>query len=804
MNPAPAQQQFKSWDPASLSTVHKKKIACLACRTVKVRCDIQAGRSKCQRCIRLKTPCELKARRRPPNAKQQASTSQAPAEAPVPSTSAPPPAETADNANWQMREPDDRPSSPDDSNQSTDEDDWHDYLLPAAAAVGSLNLSEDTGNSQDGDPILMSYVTSSEAENLFRVFYTDVNPMLICAIDPVIYTLEHTRATSIPLFTTILAVAARFELPDVYLRLRQLAENQISRIWTPDTSPTLEHILAYLILAAYRPLEDTAAYRQMGLVVRLAYELGLHRAPKGPEKHSRAQRSRERAWFALTSFDELVRRRRGLPAREASAGRDAYAWWREGRDAGTPEDALVASTAECQGLEPGALADSELPAQKAPRPDVIGRNLEARVAQWAQRWTSEDVLNSVPQGTRLLIEFHRNTQAFHLAEDRFRHARGPAKEILSQKDDMTSGIVTRLRCALFNTAFGCIAQITKFGPWLRYAPEFVPVLSAHYAVWLATHTKGADSSTRDAVRTVIVGCAQVYANAVRGPHDTVCVAQAQFLNEIAASLQHPDPPAPPSTRPAQNKPRASNSASPPPPLSSVPSSSMASAPLGSIVNPISASLASGSSSSSHSSPASFIENSFVAGQQTNWNALLDGDTGWISGGANTPDNFSLHGGSSHSSNTLPSFGSIGGNPSFGADLQGGGYASENPRGTFVEAQLRDAFSSQQKQHHTDHALSQQYWPWYDETPYKSTGYAQMAVGAEQLRAAELQKRQADFAAQAAQTGPSSMLPRPRSSTGSMDPTYDANMAKMVCDNPHWSSLFPGVNTQDMQTMYGYG
>ena len=97
-----------------------------------------------------------------------------------------------------------------------------------------------------------------------------------------------------------------------------------------------------------------------------------------------------------------------------------------------------------------------------------------------------DVLNSVPQGTRLLIEFHRNTQAFHLAEDRFRHARGPAKEVLNQKDDMTSGIVTRLRCALFNTAFGCIAQITKFGPWLRYAPEFVPVLSAHYAVWLAT------------------------------------------------------------------------------------------------------------------------------------------------------------------------------------------------------------------------------------------------------------------------------------------------------------------------------
>ena len=73
----------------------------------------------------------------------------------------------------------------------------------------------------------------------------------------------------------------------------------------------------------------------------------------------------------------------------------------------------------------------------------------------------------------------------------------------------------------------------------------------------------------------------------------------------------------------------------------------------------------------------------------------------------------------------------------------------------------------------------------NDPPYKSTGYAQMAVGAEQLRAAELQKRQADFAAQAAQTGPSSMLPGPRSSTGSMDPTYDANMAKMVCDNPHW-------------------
>ncbi|KAL1746533.1 hypothetical protein HDZ31DRAFT_81118 [Schizophyllum fasciatum] len=80
----------------------------------------------------------------------------------------------------------------------------------------------------------------------------------------------------------------------------------------------------------------------------------------------------------------------------------------------------------------------------------------------------------------------------------------------------------------------------------------------------------------------------------------------------------------------------------------------------------------------------------------------------------------------------------------------------------------------------------------------------MAVGAAQLRAAELQKRQADFAAQAAQTGPSALLPGPRSASGATDPTYDHHMAKVVCDNPHWSSLFPGVNPQDMQTMYGYG
>ncbi|TRM70220.1 hypothetical protein BD626DRAFT_476675 [Schizophyllum amplum] len=785
----PVSQQFKSWDPASLSTVQKKKIACLACRTVKVRCDIQPGKTKCQRCLRLKTPCELKARRRPPNAKPQASTSRTDPEPlpPAPSTSAPA-AEAAESSNWQQRQPQSRPSSPETSNHSVDEDDWHDYLLPPTAQFGALGLGDQSRNISEGDPIFLGILSLADAESLFAVFYADINPMLICAIDPVIYTLPHTRTVSTVLFSTILAVAARFEMPAVYARLRSVADTLISRLWAADDTPTLEPILAFLIFTAHRALDDTSAYRQSGMIMRLGYELGLHLPSKGAEKDSRVQRGRDRAWFALTSFDELVRRRRGLPRGEMPPQRDAYAWWREGAENGLPEDALIAATAECQGLEPGVLTDGD--SIKRSDSEAVGRALEGRVAQWAQRWATEDVLNSVPIGTRGLIEFHRHTLAYQVAETRLRMAQGgkpdPTRERGSLKDNETAENVARLRGAVFNTCLSCLAQITGFGIRLRHAPEFVPVLCAHYAVWLATHTKGAAGQARDAARVALITCARAYASAVRGPNDAVCVAQARFLGEIALSLLEPG--AGPSAAPypsSQYRPKMSESVSPPP-LSSAASTS-ATTSSGGLLSSVAATATSRSSSSA-SSPSSFAEPFIPSSQQPpNWSLLMDADTGWPPGnaGAMRQDDFLQHAGPMHGS--------------FDGSLGHAPYAAEQhpvvQKPPHVpKAAPKNAFQQRYGSRPWDAATPvQQYWPWFDESTYS------MDVDPAQMQASELQRWHEQWEL-AAETMPAEA--QASSGFAFNECNFDPEVASMVYDNAYWSTLFPGVQSvHDMQVMY---
>lgn len=65
------------------------------------------------------------------------------------------------------------------------------------------------------DPIDLGVLTETEASQLFEHFHREMNPFIIL-FDKHLHTVEFVRMTSTVLFTTLLAVSAKFARPDLY------------------------------------------------------------------------------------------------------------------------------------------------------------------------------------------------------------------------------------------------------------------------------------------------------------------------------------------------------------------------------------------------------------------------------------------------------------------------------------------------------------------------------------------------------------------------------------------------------------
>ncbi|GAA5993222.1 hypothetical protein JCM10908_004516 [Rhodotorula pacifica] len=155
------------------------------------------------------------------------------------------------------------------------------------------------------DPIDLGILSEPEAEQLFEHFHKEMNPFIIL-FDHHLHTVTFTRSTSTVLFTTMLAVSAKFARPDLYTVLRSHAMQLIGR-GIMDGRATLGLIQSILCQIYWKEATDSFAWLRIGIAIRMAYQMYLHSQRKGPlpsdELEARRILDRERTWICLIAFD---------------------------------------------------------------------------------------------------------------------------------------------------------------------------------------------------------------------------------------------------------------------------------------------------------------------------------------------------------------------------------------------------------------------------------------------------------------------------------------------------------------------
>ncbi|GAA6016600.1 hypothetical protein JCM11491_006010 [Sporobolomyces phaffii] len=184
--------------------------------------------------------------------------------------------------------------------------------LAEAAATKSLSFDSSgfTPRTQPTpthpDPIDLHVLGSLEASQLFEFYHSRLNCFIIL-LDRKLHTPEFVRKSSTVLFTSVLAVSAKFFRPDLYQTLLLSAQQLVVRGCGEGTNVHLGLIQACLLLVYWKQPNDSSAWIRTGFALRAAYQLGLHvkrtTALPNNEHEARLILDRERTWITLICFD---------------------------------------------------------------------------------------------------------------------------------------------------------------------------------------------------------------------------------------------------------------------------------------------------------------------------------------------------------------------------------------------------------------------------------------------------------------------------------------------------------------------
>lgn len=134
----------------------------------------------------------------------------------------------------------------------------------------------------------------------------NLNPF-ICQFDREMHTFEYVRDTSSFLFTTLLAAAAKALNPALHPQLKKQAEDLFSSALRHGDKST-EVVQAILVLTYWKAVDDTRAFVNVGIAIRIAMELGWHKLGAGSSftrqsRDGRSTRNIERTWLVLFVYD---------------------------------------------------------------------------------------------------------------------------------------------------------------------------------------------------------------------------------------------------------------------------------------------------------------------------------------------------------------------------------------------------------------------------------------------------------------------------------------------------------------------
>ncbi|GAA6019115.1 hypothetical protein JCM10207_006547 [Rhodosporidiobolus poonsookiae] len=159
---------------------------------------------------------------------------------------------------------------------------------------------------REPDPVDMHVCSLLEAEQLFEHYHTKMNAFIIL-LDRYLHTAEHVRKTSTVLFTTLLAVSAKFIRPDLYSSLWATSKQLVGRAII-DGKVSLGLIQSILLQVYWKPPEDCSAWLRVGEAIRMGYQLHLHSHRSTPlpddDFEARLIMDKERTWIDLCAFDQ--------------------------------------------------------------------------------------------------------------------------------------------------------------------------------------------------------------------------------------------------------------------------------------------------------------------------------------------------------------------------------------------------------------------------------------------------------------------------------------------------------------------
>ncbi|KAI0665240.1 fungal-specific transcription factor domain-containing protein [Cubamyces menziesii] len=211
-------------------------------------------------------------------------------------------------------------------------------------------------------PEMLSFVSTEEVVALFKIYFDHMNvhsPLL----DPEFHTPSLVCSRSPFLLTSICAVASRFydARPDLHPKLSDLARKLAFQVPARGYK-SVEIVQAYLINTLWgcgpvQRYEQDQTWLLLGMAIRMATDLNLHRrstavSPDTPEGRAREREvhNRERTWIFCFCLDRSFSAQMGKPysIKEDYMIRNASQWARS--PVAIPSDSALAGYADLQRI----------------------------------------------------------------------------------------------------------------------------------------------------------------------------------------------------------------------------------------------------------------------------------------------------------------------------------------------------------------------------------------------------------------------------------------------------------------------
>ncbi|OCF38974.1 hypothetical protein I317_07229 [Kwoniella heveanensis CBS 569] len=243
------------------------------------------------------------------------------------------------------------------------------------------------------DPVSLMILSEIEAMSMVQLFHERLNP-LVAVLDAKLHTVQYLRSTSTVLFSTVLAMAARFGRSDLHNLLLSHAQTLLDRAITSGLSE-VGVVQAIMILTYWKNPADTSAWRKIGIALRIGYQLYWHipRTEPLPQDELAARKilNVERTWMCLFCFDRGLSQMYGLPTTiQLNHIKDADSWARDHLYLGPSVDMHLASSIELCKLKDQwrAICESDVSfsAYTDAALESVHAQCEASVRKW---WTKQ-------------------------------------------------------------------------------------------------------------------------------------------------------------------------------------------------------------------------------------------------------------------------------------------------------------------------------------------------------------------------------------------------------------------------------